>query len=983
MSRIWWATIFGLLLGALLFSMMLRGCDAGAEIDAERRPDDQRLFDQAAAEERRARENLAPVTIDATTPNLGRYEQQQQARRTPPAPTPEPVTTPRQDRNAQTPARGKTRDELREESEARRRARQLREQRDAEREAKLEERRRRIATQLAERSGRLTPEQARRAARRPSRVATTNSAAARAAFRDQLANPSETSDGAGGPGDRGGATGQNNAGEGDNAGEQSDSNSSDVQDALNELGLDGIPDEARRALEDLGGVPGDSGGGAERPQGGADTLNTDNAVQTLQDVAPVPRWEPVAQGTSADGRRVASADLFLGFVTEPAVPVVSSEEGTGLAAPGGGFFTGPVLPQSDSPVSESVPEPVFNPLISTFATLGGAEPFFTPGSVTEPAQWGERVRAEWATTDFDNFTVIEDPERFGDDRHYVWVGRFAAARGVGSVSGQLTVTWVDLASLSSVQADVAVPNCEECWIEPADPVEGEGDSGDDPGDGDAPPDGPDEQPDAAFESFTIDPAALTPGQTATATVTLAEPAPEGGAAVVITVSNPGVLTAPSSSRIAQGQTQTTFTVEAAALDEAQTVEVTVEYAGVSRTQPVTVTPAGQVAPELDRFTIVPSQTLGGRDAQATIRLTAPAPAGGVEVAVSSDSPAAAPPETVTVPAGETELRFPVATTAVESDVVATITVTLGGDTRATQFTIRTEIFGDVNRDGVIDGLDLAALLAATMDYDEAADLDADGDVDLDDLQILVDLLEAEGGVGQPGGAATPVAAHWEPVDIVDCPELEGFRSADLFLSFAEQPAIVGIASTPERGLAIEGGEFYQHPLGSNVPSAPAAFEIAPCLRYDSHLTVGETSPFFTPTFPRPNPDDWGGTLVAEWLPAPGSDPDFIQDEGRFGDDRFYTRIARITVPVGTRSLDGVLETLVIDDDSDPMDYDVTVYHCNACWGQYDLSGDGVISDADVEIMIDLLGEPHETADLDGDGVVDLDDLRLLIAAIGA
>jgi len=966
MSRIWWATIFGLLLGALLFSMMLRGCDAGAELDAERRPDDQKLFDQAAAEERRARESLAPVTIDATTPNLGRYEQQQPARATPPAPTPEPVTTPRQDRTTQTPARGKTRDEIREESEARRRARELREQRSAERQAMLEERRRRVATELAERSGRITPEQARQIAERPSRVATTNNAAAaRNAFRDQLADPSDSSGGAGGPNSQGGASGQNNAGDGDSAGEQSDSASDSVQDALNDLGLDGIPDEARQALEDLGGIP----GGSDRPQRGSDTINTDNAVQTLDDIAPIARWEPVAQGTSADGRRVASADLFLGFVTQPAVPVVSSEESTGLAAPGGGFFTGPVLVQDAAPVSEAVPEPAPNPLISTFATLGGAQPFFTPGSVTEPAQWGERVRAEWATTDFENYTVIEpDPERFGDDRFYVWVGRFAAPRGVETVSGQLGVTWVDLASLSSIQAEVAVPNCETCWPEPADP--GDGDGGD-----------PGQEPDAVFQTFTIDPAALLPGDSATATVALAEPAPEGGAAVVITVSNPDVLIAPPSRRIAQGQTQTTFTVEAAAIDEAQTVEVTVEYAGVSRTEQVTVTPADQVAPELDRFTIVPSQILGGRTAQATVRLTAAAPAGGVQVAVSSSSPAAAPPEAVTVPAGQTQLRFPVATSPVDSDTVVTITATLAGESRATQLAVRTEVFGDVNRDGVIDGLDLAALLVATMDYDEAADLDADGDVDYDDLEILVDLLEADGGVGQPAGPAPDVAAHWEPVDLSGCPELEGYRSADLFLSYVNEPDIIVVTSTPERGLSIEGGEFYQHPIGSNAPPAPAAFDVIPCIRYDSHLTVGEAAPFFSPDYPQPNPNDWGDTLVAEWLPAPGSDPQFIQDPERFGDDRYYTRIARVTVPVGTRSLDGVLETITIRSGV-TIDRDVTLYHCNACWGQYDLSGDGVVSDADVEIMIDLLGEPHETADLDGDGVVDLDDLRLLIAAIG-
>jgi len=973
MSRIWWATIFGLLLGALLFSMMLRGCDASAELDASRTADDQRLFDQAAAEERRARENLAPVTIDAVTPNLGRYQQQAQRPAQTPAQTVAPATPSRATTAA--PERGKTRDEIREETEARRRARELREQRNAERERLLDERRRRIATELAQQSGRITPDEARRAASRARTATTNNAAAAREAFRNQLANSSRDAATDDGQTDPAGASGQNAAGEGD--ADQGDSNTNDVQDALADLGLDGIPDEARQALEDLGGIP----GGGSRPQRGSDTAYTDNAVQTLEDVAPTAHWEPVAQGRAADGRRVASADLYLGFVTQPAVPVVSSEEGVGLSAPGGGFFTGLILPMTTSPISEAVAEPVFDPLISTFATLGGAEPFFTPGSVTQPAQWGETVRAEWATTDFDNYTVIEpDPDRFGDDRYYIWVGRFAAPAGVEAVSGQLTVTWVDLASLSSIQADIAVESCDVCWLEPDAPDPDDPDDGDseDPEDGD-----PGDSPGAGdvFTGFTVTPSSLIPGDTATGVITLAEPAPEGGVSVLINISNPDALVAPASRRVPEGQTETSFTLEAAAVDQTQTIEVRIELDGETLTRQVTVTPADQVVAELDRFTIVPSQILGGRTVQATVRLTGPAPESGVSIDVTSSTPVATPANPVVVPAGRSELRFPIATSAVNTDITATITVAYAGDSRSTQLVIRSEVFGDVNRDGVIDGLDLAALLAATTEYNEAADLDRDSDVDFDDLEILVELLEASAGSGQPGPEAPAVFAYWEPLDIAGCPELEGYRSADLFLSYRERPTLVVVASTPARGLSITGGEFYQHPLGNNAPAAPAAFQIAPCLRYDSHLTVGEAAPFFSPSYPQPNPADWGDTLVAEWLPAPGETSDFIQDESRFGDNRYYVRIARITVPVGTRSLNGALETIAIRNGS-TMDHDVTIYHCNACWGQYDLSGDGVVSDVDVEIMIDLLGEPHEAADLDGDGTVDLDDLRLLIAAIG-
>jgi hypothetical protein len=159
-------------------------------------------------------------------------------------------------------------------------------------------------------------------------------------------------------------------------------------------------------------------------------------------------------------------------------------------------------------------------------------------------------------------------------------------------------------------------------------------------------------------------------------------------------------------------------------------------------------------------------------------------------------------------------------------------------------------------------------------------------------------------------------------------------------------------------------------------------EVVPCLAFDSYLTIGESAPFFTPTFPDPAAGDWGQTLVAEWFPTPGADIATVQDPERFGDDRFYVRIARITVPIGTRALTGRLETITIINGGPPVDRDVTVYHCSSCWGQYDLNSDGVVSDLDLEIMINLLGEEDPAADLDADGTVDLDDLRLLIAAIG-
>jgi hypothetical protein len=73
--------------------------------------------------------------------------------------------------------------------------------------------------------------------------------------------------------------------------------------------------------------------------------------------------------------------------------------------------------------------------------------------------------------------------------------------------------------------------------------------------------------------------------------------------------------------------------------------------------------AKESAPLLKSLTLTPS-TLSrgaGRTAEATVLLSAPAPAGGLEVRlVSSDPALVTPEEKVTVPAGETSVTFPLA-----------------------------------------------------------------------------------------------------------------------------------------------------------------------------------------------------------------------------------------------------------------------------------------------------------------------------------
>jgi hypothetical protein len=101
----------------------------------------------------------------------------------------------------------------------------------------------------------------------------------------------------------------------------------------------------------------------------------------------------------------------------------------------------------------------------------------------------------------------------------------------------------------------------------------------------------------------------------------------------------------------------------------------VTLAGCSATAPPTV------APSLAKVAINPTDVIGGDSATGTVTLTSGAPAGGLQVALTSDDPVAATvPPSVTVPAGSTSANFPVATNVLSFLYSSLIIGTAGGVT---------------------------------------------------------------------------------------------------------------------------------------------------------------------------------------------------------------------------------------------------------------------------------------------------------------
>ena len=85
--------------------------------------------------------------------------------------------------------------------------------------------------------------------------------------------------------------------------------------------------------------------------------------------------------------------------------------------------------------------------------------------------------------------------------------------------------------------------------------------------------------------------------------------------------------------------------------------------------------------------INPSNINAGQSATGSVYLTAPAPAGGISIALSSANPAAVVPSSVTVPALATTAAFPVSSVAVGATTSGNISATYSGVTKTAVITV--------------------------------------------------------------------------------------------------------------------------------------------------------------------------------------------------------------------------------------------------------------------------------------------------------
>jgi hypothetical protein len=162
---------------------------------------------------------------------------------------------------------------------------------------------------------------------------------------------------------------------------------------------------------------------------------------------------------------------------------------------------------------------------------------------------------------------------------------------------------------------------------------------------------------AARVSVRLTPSAVVGGAAASGSVTLSSPAPAGGAQVALSSEDATIIGTPASVTVPAGATTVSFPITTAPLATSRTLLVQAVWQGATAGARLQV-----LAPVVADLTLNPNPVAPGGTTLAEVTLTGPAPAGGADVKITAYGPplVTGVPESVTVPAGQASVTFPVA-----------------------------------------------------------------------------------------------------------------------------------------------------------------------------------------------------------------------------------------------------------------------------------------------------------------------------------
>ena len=188
-------------------------------------------------------------------------------------------------------------------------------------------------------------------------------------------------------------------------------------------------------------------------------------------------------------------------------------------------------------------------------------------------------------------------------------------------------------------------------------------------------------------ALTLQPAAVVGGNSVTAAVSLAAPAPANNAAILLQSSDRLLAPVPPSVTIPAGQLSASFAIAAAPVTSPRTVIITATYGKATESASLAINPLAFPTPA--SLTLNPTFVLGGTSSTGTVTLTGPAPPSGLLVDLQSDqSFIARVPRFITVAPGQTSATFPITTSSVSSTLTVTITASAGGVSQSAMLTIQ-------------------------------------------------------------------------------------------------------------------------------------------------------------------------------------------------------------------------------------------------------------------------------------------------------
>ena len=184
-------------------------------------------------------------------------------------------------------------------------------------------------------------------------------------------------------------------------------------------------------------------------------------------------------------------------------------------------------------------------------------------------------------------------------------------------------------------------------------------------------------------SVALDSTSVTGGSPSSGTVVLNARAPAGGVTVMLSSTDAAVAAVPANVTVAAGATSASFSISTSARTSNTSVRILATLDDATRNATLFV-----YVPTTFLGISLPTTTGGTPWAGGTVHLSAPAPAGGAAVELSSSDPAIATvPGSVTVQAGAWYASFRISTISVAAPTSVTISGAYGGVTRSAQLTL--------------------------------------------------------------------------------------------------------------------------------------------------------------------------------------------------------------------------------------------------------------------------------------------------------